>query len=115
MDGIATPTAIQNIPMKMRGPTGPKQSRKTHNILPPYQDERCHFGFNAICRSADGALLISKSGSEREHINHPQDLDLLIRSTNMDDARRKLIHSCSRVRATTNTAMELYHLATGEK
>jgi hypothetical protein len=81
MDRIATPTSIQNIPIKMRGPAGPKQSRKTHTTVPACQDERCHFGFNAICRSADGALLLSRSGSEREHINHPQDLNLWTRST----------------------------------
>jgi hypothetical protein len=83
MDRIATPTAIQNIPIKMRGPTGPKQSRKAQTIVPTCQDEMCHFGFNAICRSDDGALLISKSGSEREHINHPQVLNLLTRSTSI--------------------------------
>jgi hypothetical protein len=115
MDGIATPTVIQSIPINMRGPTGPKQSRKTQTILPTYQDERCHFGFNAICRSADGALLLSKNGSEREHINHSQDLNLLTRSTNMDDATRKLIQSCSRVSAIHSTAMKLDHPTTGKK
>jgi hypothetical protein len=34
MDGIATTTVKQNRKIEMRGPTGPKQSRKTQTILP---------------------------------------------------------------------------------
>jgi hypothetical protein len=101
IDRIATPTAIQNIPIKTRGPTGPKQSRKTQTIVPDFQDERCHFGFNAICGSADGALILSKSGSEREHINHPKDLNLLTRSTTIK-------HSAMKQKATT-TKDQHYH------
>jgi hypothetical protein len=99
----------------MRGPTGPEQSTKTQSILPTCKDERCHFGFNAICRSVDGACFLSKSVSGREHINHPQHLNVLTSTINMDDATRKLIQSCSRVSATTSIAIRLAHLVTGEK
>jgi hypothetical protein len=34
MDGIATTTVKQNRLIEMRGPTGPKQSRKTQTVLP---------------------------------------------------------------------------------
>jgi hypothetical protein len=34
MDGIATTTVKQNRKIEMRGPTGPKQSRKTQTVLP---------------------------------------------------------------------------------
>jgi hypothetical protein len=51
MDCIATTAVKQNRLIRVRGPTGPKQSRKTQTILPACQDERCHFGFNIICRS----------------------------------------------------------------
>jgi hypothetical protein len=55
MDGIATTTVNQNRLIEMRGPTGPKQSRKTQTVLPTCKDKRCNFGFNVICRSTDGA------------------------------------------------------------
>jgi hypothetical protein len=96
-------------------PIGLKQSRKTQTVLPTCQEERCHFVFNVICRAVDGAWFLSKQGSGREHINHPQDLNLLTSTLNMDDATRKLIHSCTRVSATPSTAMRLAHLMTGEK
>jgi hypothetical protein len=101
--------------IEMRGSTGSKQSRKTQTILPTYKDERCHFDFNVICRSVDSAWFLYKSGTGREHINHPQDLNLLTSTTNMDDATRKLIKRCSRVSATPSNAMRLAHLVTGEK
>jgi hypothetical protein len=63
----------------------------------------------------DGAWFLSKSGSGREHTDHPQDLNLLTSTTNMDDATRELIQSCSRVSATPSTAMRLDHLMTGDK
>jgi hypothetical protein len=50
-----------------------------------------------------------------EHIKHPQDLNVLISTTNIDDATRKIIQSCSIVSATPSTAMRLDHLMTGEK
>jgi hypothetical protein len=84
-------------------------------ILPTCQEEICHFGFNVICRSADGAWFLSKNGSGREHIKHPQDLNVLTSTTNMDYATRKLIQRCSRVSATPITAMRLGHLMTGDK
>jgi hypothetical protein len=55
MDCIATTTVNQNIQIEVRGPTGPTQSRKTQTILPTCKDKKCHFGFDVICRSADGA------------------------------------------------------------
>jgi hypothetical protein len=58
---------------------------------------------------------LSKIGSGREHTDHPQDLNLLTSTTNMDDATRKLIQNCSKVSATPSTAMRLDHLMTGEK
>jgi hypothetical protein len=58
---------------------------------------------------------LSKSGSGREPIDHPKDLNLLTSTTNMDDATRKLIQSFSRVSATPSTAMRLAHLVTGDK
>jgi hypothetical protein len=66
MEGIATTTVKYNRLIKMRGPTGLKQSRKTQTIIPTYQEERCHFSFNAICRSDDGAWF-SKKGSGRAY------------------------------------------------
>jgi hypothetical protein len=99
----------------MRGLTGPKQSRKTQTVLPTSNGKKCHFGFNVICRSSDGGWFLSKSGSGREHTDHPQDLNLLTSTTNMDDATQKLIHDCSRVSSTPSTAMRLDHLMTGEK
>jgi hypothetical protein len=77
--------------------------------------KKCHFGFNVICRSSDGGWFLSKSGSGREHIDHPQDLNLLTSTTNMDNATRKLIQNCSRGSATPSMAMRLAHLMTGEK
>jgi hypothetical protein len=62
-----------------------------------------------------GVYFLSKSGSGREHTDHPQDLNLLTSTTNMDDATRKLIQNCSRVSATPSTATRLVHLMTGEK
>jgi hypothetical protein len=55
MDGIATTNVKQNRLIEMRGPTGPKQSRKQQTVLPTLKDKTCHFGFNVICRSMDGA------------------------------------------------------------
>jgi hypothetical protein len=40
MDGIATTTVKQNRLIEMRGPTGPKQSRKTQNILPTCNEKK---------------------------------------------------------------------------
>jgi hypothetical protein len=62
-----------------------------------------------------GAWFVSKSGSGREHINHPRDLNVLTSTTNMDDATRKCIQSCSRASATPIISMRLVHLVTGEK
>jgi hypothetical protein len=115
MEGIAITTVKQNRMIKMRGPTGPKKSRKTQTVLPTCKDKICNFGFDVICRSTSGAWFLSKSGSGREHTYHPQDLNLLTCTTNMDDATRKLIQSCSRVSATPSTAMRLAHLMTGDK
>jgi hypothetical protein len=60
-------------------------------------------------------MFLSKSGSGREHTDHPQDLNVLTSTTNMDDATHKLIQNCSRVSATPSTAMRLAHLMTGDK
>jgi hypothetical protein len=115
MDGIAATTVKQNRLIEMRGSTGPKQSQKTHTILPTCKDKRCHFGLNVICRSADGAWFLCKSGSGREHTDHPQDLNLLTSTTNIDDATKKLIQSCSRASANPSTAVRLDRLVTGDK
>jgi hypothetical protein len=115
MDGIVTTIVKQNRLIEMRGATGPKQSRKTQTVLPTCNEKKCHFGFNVICRSSDGGWFLSKSGSGREHKDHPQDLNLLASTTNMDAATRKLIQSCSKVSATPSTSMRLDHLMTGEK
>jgi hypothetical protein len=103
MDGIATTTAKQNRLIEMRGPTGPKQSHETQTVLTACKDKKCHLGFNVICRSTNGACFLSKSGSGREHTDHPQYNKLLYSTINMDDATSKLIQSCSRVSATVNT------------
>jgi hypothetical protein len=113
MDGIATTTVKQNRLIDIRGPTGPKQSRKTQTVLPTCNEKKCNFGFNVICRSSDGGWFLSKSGSGREHTDHPQDLNLLTSTTNMDAATRKLIQSCSKVSAIPSTAVRLAHLMTG--
>jgi hypothetical protein len=113
MDGIATTTVKQNWLIEMKGPTSPKKSPQT--AIPTCKDKRCNFGFNIICRSTDGAWFISKRGSGREHIDYPQDLNLFTSTTNMDDATRKLIQSCSRAIATPSTVMRFAHLVTGEK
>jgi hypothetical protein len=115
MDVIATITVKQNRLIEMRGPTGPKQSRKTQTVLPTCKDKKCHFGFNVICKSTDGAWFLYKSGSGREYTDHLQDLNLLTSTTNIDDATRKHIQNCSRVSATPSTAMRLAHLMAGEK
>jgi hypothetical protein len=91
MEGIATTTMKQNRLVEMRGSTGPKHSRKTHTVVSTCKDKRCNFGVNVICRSTDGAWFLSKSGSEREHTDHPRGLNLLTSTTSMDDATRKLI------------------------
>jgi hypothetical protein len=78
-------------------------------------EKKCHFGFNVICRSSDGGWFLSKSGSGREHTDHPQDINLLTSTINMDDATRKLIQNCSKVSATPSTAMRLAHLMTRDK
>jgi hypothetical protein len=52
---------------------------------------------------------------ESEHTYHPQVLNLLTSTTNMDDAIMKLIQSCSRVSATPSTAMRLAHLIDKKK
>jgi hypothetical protein len=98
-----TQTAKQNRLIEMRGPTGPKQSHETQTVLTACKDKKCHLGFNVICRSTNGACFLSKSGSGREHTDHPQYNKLLYSTINMDDATRKLIQSCSRVSATVNT------------
>jgi hypothetical protein len=113
MVGIVTTTMKQNRLVDMRGPTGPKQYRKTQTVLPTCKYKRCNFGFNVTCRSTDGAWFLSKSGSGREHTDHPQDLNLLTSTTNMGDATRKLIQSCSRASANPSTAMRLAHLVPG--
>jgi hypothetical protein len=77
MECMIASTVKQNRLIEMIGPVGLKQSRKTQTILPTCQEEICQFGFNVICRDADGACFLSKQGSGREHINHPQDLNLL--------------------------------------
>jgi hypothetical protein len=64
MDGIATTTTKQNRRIEMRGPTGPKQSRKTQTVLPMCNDKKIHFGFNAICRSSDGGDFYPKVDQE---------------------------------------------------
>jgi hypothetical protein len=115
MDGIVTTTGKQNRLIVMRGLTGPKQYRKTQTVLPTNNEKKCHFGFNIICRSSDGGWFLSKSGSGREHTDHPQDLNLLTSTTNMDSATRKLIHNYSKFSATPSMAMRLARLMTGEK
>jgi hypothetical protein len=115
MDGIATITVKQNRLIDMRGPTGLKQSRKTQTVLPTSKDKKCNLGFNAICRSTNGAWFLSQSGSGREHTDHPQDLNLLTSTPNMDDATRKRIQTFSRVSAAPSKAMRLAHIMTGEK
>jgi hypothetical protein len=47
--------------------------------------------------------------------DHPQDLNFLTSTTNMDDATSKFIQKCSRVSATPSAAMRLAHLMTAEK
>jgi hypothetical protein len=113
MDGIAKMTVNQNILVEMRGPIGTKQSRKTQTVLPTCKDKICNFGFNVICRSTDGAWFLSKIGSIREPTYHPQDLNSLTSTTTMDDATRKCIQGCSRVSATTSTAMRFFEQAKG--
>jgi hypothetical protein len=115
MDDIATTTVKQNRLIEMIGPTGSKQSRKRQTVLRMCNEKKYHFGFNVICRSRDGGWFLSKSGSGREHTDHPQDLIFLTSTTNMDVATQKLIQNCSKVSATPSTAMRLAHLATGEK
>jgi hypothetical protein len=63
----------------------------------------------------DGVWFLSKKISGREHVKHPQDLNLLISTTTMDDATRKLIQRCAKASATPSTVTMLAHLATGEK
>jgi hypothetical protein len=45
MDGIATTTVKQNRLIEMRGAIGPKQSRKTHNVLPTSNDKKMPLWF----------------------------------------------------------------------
>jgi hypothetical protein len=99
----------------MRGPTGLQQSGKAQTILPTCQDKRCNFGVNTICWAVDGAWFLSKKGSGREHIKHPQYLNLLTSTTSVGGTTRKLILGCARVNATPSTAMRLDHLVTREK
>jgi hypothetical protein len=82
-----------------------------------YPDRRLSgtLGILQYSQHDDGAWFLSKSGSGRDNINHPQDLNLLTSTTNMDDAKRKLIQRCSRVIATPSTAMRLDNIVTGEK
>jgi hypothetical protein len=115
MDGIETTNVKQNQLINMRGATGPKQSRKTQSVLPTSNQKKCHFSVNVIYRSSDGGWFLSKSGSGREHTDHPQDLNLLTSTANMDDATRKLIHKCSKVSATPSTATRLANIMTREK
>jgi hypothetical protein len=70
MNDIATTTVKQNQLIEMRGPTGPKQSRKIQTVLPTCKEKKYHFGFNVIYRSSDGGWFLSKSGSGREHTDH---------------------------------------------
>jgi hypothetical protein len=104
MDCIATTTVKQNRLIEMIGPTGPKESQKMLVLMS-----------SVGLLMADGAWFISKSGSGREHTDHPQDLNVLTSTTNMDDATRKLSQRCSKVSATPNAAMRLDHLMTGDK
>jgi hypothetical protein len=69
MDSIATTTVKQNRLIEMIGSTGPKQTRKTHNVLPTSKDKKCHFGFNVICRSTDGAFFIQKCIKKRAYLS----------------------------------------------
>jgi hypothetical protein len=116
MEGISTPTMHQNRLIYMRGSTDPKQSHKKHTVLPTCKDKRCNFGVDAMCRSTDGSWFLSKIGSGKDHTTyHPQDLNLLTSTIDMDDATRKCIQSCSRVSATPSTTMRLTHITTGEK
>jgi hypothetical protein len=77
---MATITVKQNICTEMRGPTGLSQSRKTQTSHPTCVEEKCYFGFNIMCSSLEGqygAWFLSKSGSGREHVEYPQDLNFV--------------------------------------